>query len=85
MNFIQKILAQMSLTKLFDAINGRKTYLLALLNVVVAVMGHYWGPFHLAGGIVPKESWNDVWGVINTSGFIAFFRHGVSKINGVPS
>lgn len=81
MNFIERWFAQMGITKLFDAIDGYKTYSLAGLGVVIALVGHFWGPVTLPGpfGTIPKESWNDVWSAVNASGLIAFLRHAISK------
>jgi hypothetical protein len=77
--FLERIGAQLMLGKLFGAIDGYKTYLIAGISIVVVLAGHFWGPFPLAGGIVPKESWNDVWAAVQASGIIAALRHGISK------
>jgi hypothetical protein len=79
MNFIERILTQMGIAKLFNAIDGYKTYILAALNVAAALAGHFWGPIQIAGGTIPKESWNDVWAVVNATGFVTLLRHGISK------
>jgi len=69
----------MGITKVFDAINGYKTYILAGLGIVIALVGHFWGPLNIAGGTIPKESWNDVWSAVQASGIIAALRHGIAK------
>lgn len=69
----------MGLEKLFNAIDGKKTYILATIGISVSLAGHFWGPFNLAGGTVPKESWSEVWKTVYASGLIAFLRNGVSK------
>lgn len=77
---IERMVIQMGLNKAFNAIDGSKTYIIAGLGVVIVLAGHFWGPFSLAGGTVPKESWNDVWQALQASGIVASIRHGISKV-----
>lgn len=81
--WIEKLLierkgAQM-LTKLWGALDGSKTYLLASLGIVVALAGHFWGPFNLGALSVPAMGWSDVWTVVWQSGLFSALRSGVAK------
>ena len=67
------------LTSLWNKIDGSKTYILAGLGIVVALIGHFWGPLNVAGATIPKESWNDVWAAVQASGIVAAIRHAISK------
>jgi hypothetical protein len=79
MNFLERWYLEMGLDKVFAAINGYKTYVLAGVGIVVSLVGHFWGPVTLAGGTIPTQSWSDVWKVIYASGIISALRHGISK------
>lgn len=79
MNFIERWVIEMGINKVFAAIDGSKTYILAGLGVVVALLGHFWGPINVAGATIPKESWNDVWSALQASGIVAALRHGIQK------
>lgn len=78
-NFIERWAIQMGLTKFFDFINGKKTYILAGFGIVVALVGHFFGPVTVAGTTIPAETWADVWKVVYASGLVGFLRHGVQK------
>lgn len=67
------------LTKVWTALEGYKTYLLAGLGIVVALAGHFWGPFQLGALSVPAMTWTEVWNVIWNGGLFAALRSGVSK------
>lgn len=83
MNFIERWIiekgATQMLTKLWSALSGYKTYILAGLGIVVSVAGHFWGPFQVAGQTVPQLSWGDVWQVVWQSGLFSALRAGVAK------
>lgn len=83
MNFIQKWIvekgAQTVLTKLIDAVAGYKTYILAGLGIVVAVAGHFWGPFQLGALTVPVFTWTEVWDTAWKGGLFSALRAGVQK------
>ena len=84
MNFIERMVIQMGLDKIVSAIDGYKTYVLAGVGIVVALVGHFWGPVTIAGAQIPQESWSDVWKVVYASGIISALRHGVSKAGTPP-
>lgn len=65
-------------TKIWQALDGYKTYTLAGLGILVALCGHFWGPIALPGGTaVPQMSWNEVWSIAWNSGLFAALRHGM--------
>lgn len=66
------------LTKLWAALAGYKTYTLAALGILIALAGHFWGPFQLGALSVPAMSWNEVWQIIWNGGLFAALRAGVS-------
>ena len=78
-NFLVRWLIQLKgesmLTKLFDALKGYKTYVLAVVGIVVALVGHFYGPVQLGSLSIPQMSWGDVWQVIWTSGLFSALRH----------
>lgn len=60
------------LTKIWASLEGWKTYILAFLGIIVAIAGHFWGPFQLMDGVyVPPLSWNEVFNVIWTGGLFS--------------
>jgi len=79
LNPIERWGIELVVTKLWNAVNGSKTYILAVLGILVALCGHFWGPLSLAGSQIPKESWDDVWKAVYASGIISAIRHGISK------
>lgn len=70
------------LTKVWASIDGFKTYILAGLGVLVALAGHFWGPFPMAGQTIPQFSWSEVWNVVWGSSLAATLRAGISKAQG---
>lgn len=79
MNFMERMVAQMTIDELVSKIDGSKTYILAGVGIVVALVGHFWGPVTVAGTTIPAESWGDVWKVVYASGIISAMRHGIEK------
>jgi hypothetical protein len=83
MNFIKKWIvekgAQNIMGKLFGAIDGYKTYILAAFGILVAVVGHFWGPFNIGSVTIPAMTWNEVWNIVWNGGLFALLRNGVSK------
>lgn len=59
------------LTKLWTALDGYKTYTLAALGILIALTGHFWGPYNLAGQTIPQFTWPQVWDTIWTSGLFS--------------
>lgn len=66
------------LTNIFNAMQGRKTYILAGLGALVSVVGHYWGPLSIAGQTIPQVSTDDMWKAIWAVASLASLRHGIS-------
>jgi hypothetical protein len=83
MNFIKKWLfekgAQNIMGKLFTAVDGYKTYILAAFGILVALVGHFWGPINVGPIAIPAMSWSEVWNIIWNGGLFALLRNGVSK------
>ena len=75
MNFIEKWFIEKGgsamLTKLWDALNGWKTHILAGLGIFIALAGHFWGPFNLGSLTVPQFQWGDVWQIIWNGGLFS--------------
>lgn len=67
------------LTKVFEALKGSKTYVLAVLGILVAVAGHFWGPINIGTLTIPQMSWNEVWAIVWNGGLFAALRHGVDN------
>jgi hypothetical protein len=70
------------LSNAFNALQGKKTYVLAALGAVVAVVGHFWGPLSLAGQTIPAITSDDMWKAIWAVASLASVRHGISTSNG---
>lgn len=66
------------LTKVWNALSGYKTYLLAGVGVAVALTGHFAGPVQVGSLTIPAMSWNDVWNVVWNGGLFSALRAGVS-------
>lgn len=64
---------------MFTALNGKKTYILSVLGILVAVAGHFWGPFSIGSLSVPQFSWNEIVSIAWGSGMFSALRHGVAK------
>lgn len=65
-----------------SVVQGKKTYILAGLGAVVAIVGHFWGPLSLAGNTIPQVSSADMWKAIWAVGSLASLRHGISTSKG---
>ena len=76
--FIERRIQDM-LTKLWTALDGSKTYLLALGGIVVALIGHFWGPVTVGPVQIPHLDWSGVWPIVYNSGLFAALRHGVGQ------
>lgn len=83
MNFVVKWLierkVQVMLNKLWVALDGHKTYLLAVVGVLIAVAGHFFGPFTVGSLQVPQFSWGEVWAIVWNGGLFSALRHGAEK------
>ena len=65
--------------KIIAALSGWKTYITAALGIIVAVIGHYWGPLNIAGIDIPFMTGEAMWQVIWAAVTAIFLRQGVSK------
>ena len=69
---------------LLSKVDGYKTYGVAALGIVVAVVGHYWGPIQAGPLDIPqidsKAMWEAVWAGITAM----TIRHGVTKSGPTP-
>jgi len=72
------------LTKMMDAVQGRKTYILAVLGAIVAIAGHFFGPLSLAGQAIPQIPTDEMWKAIWAVASLASLRHGISTSQGAP-
>lgn len=59
------------LNKLWVALDGSKTYLLAIVGILVALAGHYFGGFSVGSLQVPAFTWNEVWGIVWSGGLFS--------------
>lgn len=59
------------LTKLWNALDGWKTHILAGVGILIALIGHFWGPFPIAGLTIPQFSWDEVWKVVWNGGLFS--------------
>lgn len=75
MNWFKQLEVKIVLTKLWSAMDGYKTHTLAVASILVALIGHFWGPVTLANGIqIPHYDWNAVFGAMQISGFFSFLH-----------
>jgi hypothetical protein len=65
--------------KLFASISGYKTYITLVVGILVAVIGHFWGPLSLGGVEIPFISSEAMWQVIWAALTGVFLRQGVAK------
>ena len=82
MNFVVKWLIQWKgesmLNKLWGALAGYKTYILAVVGILIALIGHFWGPVQIGSLSIPQMTWNEVWNVVWNGGLFAALRTGVA-------
>jgi hypothetical protein len=71
-------------TKIRNSISGYKTYVLMAFGMIVAVAGHFWGPFNVVGMEVPAFSTPELWAVIWKSMAGVFMRNGIAKTKENP-
>lgn len=67
------------LKKLTDKIDGYKTYILAVLGAIAAIIGHFWGPTNFGPVPVPQVSTDEMWKAIWAVASLASLRHGMDK------
>ena len=73
-DWIIKMEAKVMLTKLWAALEGYKTYCLAGVGILIAIVGHFWGPVDVGSLQIPAFSWNDVFQVAWQSGLFSFLH-----------
>ena len=76
--FLQKGVEKM-LTKLSTAVAGYKTYILALAGILIALSGHFWGPYTIGSIQVPQFGWGEVWQIVWGGGLFAALRNGIKS------
>lgn len=59
------------LTKLWAALDGYKTYVLAVFGILVALIGHFWGPVQIGAISIPQMDWPAVWNVVWNGGLFS--------------
>lgn len=59
------------LTNLWGKLDGYKTYVLAVLGILIALAGHFWGPFTMGAVTIPAFTWPDVWNVLWNGGLFS--------------
>jgi hypothetical protein len=74
---------QLMLAKLFASLQGKKTYVLSVLGIAIALIGHFFGPISVGGLDIPAFTWSQVWQTIWTSGLFSALRNGVTKSSSV--
>lgn len=83
LNWIKKYFIQREVEKIMprfmDALQGKKTYILALLGVLVAIAGHFWGPLDIGAVHIPQFSWDQIWNIIWNAGLFGTVRHGIAN------
>jgi len=82
MTFLERIGAELMLSKIWTSLAGYKTHLLAWGTFAVVLMGHFIGPIHIGSGNVPQFTWGDVWSQLSTSGLFSALRAGVAASKG---
>lgn len=65
--------------KVADLFEGKKTYIVSAIGVIVALAGHFFGPFGVGEVQIPKMEWTQVWAVVWQSGLFSALRAGVAK------
>lgn len=73
-----------TLTNIMNAVQGKKTYILAVLGAFTAVVGHFWGPLSIAGTSIPQVATPDMWKAIWAVASLASLRHGISTSAATP-
>lgn len=67
------------LENMMTKVSGKKTYITLGLGIVVAVIGHFWGPIDVGPIDIPAISSADMWQAIWLGLSGTFLRQGVSK------
>lgn len=67
------------INKIVLGVSGYKTYVVAVVGILVAFVAAAWGPIDLGPVQVPAIEWKDFWGVLWNGGLLSFLRMGVKK------
>jgi hypothetical protein len=82
-NWIAKKLFQKKMEdimgKVIAALSGWKTYITLGLGIIIAIVGHFWGPLSLGGVEIPYVTSEGLWQVVWAALTGIFLRQGVSK------
>jgi len=73
-------------TKLWNFVDGKKTYVTSALTIVIALVGHFWGPLIIGPGqgilTIPSVGWNGVWTAISVGAFGTSLKSALTKLEG---
>lgn len=75
--FIERRIKEM-LNKLFAALAGYKTHSLVVVGILVALLGHFYGPLDIGTLKIPQFSWEEVFKIIWNGGLFSALRSGVN-------
>lgn len=89
-NFIKKFLMKRGFNKmkkeamkimptLIAKLGGYKTYITALIGIVVAFLGVMWGPIHVGPIDIPAIPMNEFWKLVWEAFMIIFLRKGIAS------
>jgi hypothetical protein len=72
------------LTKIMAILQGKKTYITALIGAILLVVGHFWGPISIAGISIPQVGTGEMWQGIWAALMAVFMRNGVTTSGPTP-
>lgn len=78
-NWILKKVLERRIKKMMEKLEGKKTYILAAVGVVVGLVGVLFGPVEVGPITIPALSWNDFFNILWNGGLFSFLRMGVKK------
>ncbi len=69
------------LTGLWAKIDGYKSYILGVATILIALIGHFWGPITAGPIDVPTMSWSDTWALIWKGALIISGKSAIEKLS----
>lgn len=83
MNFLKKWIIEKEITKmlgnLMSKVDGYKTYILAVMGIIVAIIGHFWGPITFGTTDIPRYDWGQCWDMIWKCALVMTTRSAIAK------